>query len=143
VTTRRLIGIILGVGICAILGTCLYDALKAPEREVEETSTETLSPKIELLALNIVKSSPSYFTAEGQVRNISGERLEHVVAVVTYYTADGTFVTSDDALIDYDPILPNQISPFDVITTYNPAIEKASIEFKFLFGGEILYIDRR
>jgi hypothetical protein len=35
--------------------------------------------------------------------------LEDVEAVVEYYDAQGNFVTSDSALIDFNPILSGQI----------------------------------
>jgi hypothetical protein len=63
--------------------------------------------------------------------------LEHVTAVVQFYDKYGNFITSADALIDYNPILPNQISPFKVMATYNPEMKKAGVEFKYLMGGTI------
>jgi hypothetical protein len=71
------------------------------------------------------------------VRNISGESLRNVEAVVTFYDKSGGFITSDDAIIEYNPILPGQVSPFKTITTWNPAMHTASIEFKSLMGGTI------
>ena len=78
-----------------------------------------------------------YITMSGEVKNISSKNLENVMVVVNYYTDDGTFVKSDDALIDYNPILPGQTSPFECITTDNPAIKRFKITFKFMFGGTI------
>ena len=46
-------------------------------------------------------------------------------------------ITSDSSLIEYDPILPGQTSPFKVIERYNPAMEKANIEFKHMWGNRI------
>jgi hypothetical protein len=45
--------------------------------------------------------------------------------------------SSDDALIDYNPILPGQKSPFKVYATWNPAMDNASISFKFMGGKSI------
>lgn len=82
---------------------------------------------------------------EGEVANISGQRLESVTAVATYYDKDGTFITSDDTLIEYNPLMPGQTSPFEVLTTYNPAIEKGIVTFKYLFGEKIpvRYADKK
>jgi hypothetical protein len=82
----------------------------------------------------------SYAMMEGQVMNISGQRLEDVMAVVNFYDAKGDFITSDQALIAYNPILPNQTSPFTIPTAYNPAMKKASVEFKYLMGGSIPFL---
>jgi hypothetical protein len=78
-----------------------------------------------------------YAIYEGQVKNISNLKLENVQAVVTWYDKNDNMITSSSALIEYNPILPGQSSPFKVIKTYNPAMEKASIEFTRLMGGTI------
>ena len=82
-----------------------------------------------------------YVTAVGQVKNISNVPLRNVEAVASFYDAKGTFITSGDALIDYNPILPGQTSPFHAMTTDNPAMRSASIEFKELMGGTIRYVE--
>lgn len=75
--------------------------------------------------------------ATGEVTNNTASPLKDVVAVVNFYTADGEFVKTSEALISYNPILPRQKSPFEVIDTENPAITKATTAFKTLFGGRI------
>jgi len=85
------------------------------------------------------KVSDRYVTAEGRVRNISGEPLHNVMAVVEFESEDGTFITSEDVLIDYDPLLPNQISPWSVIVTWNPAMRNGGATVRFRsFDGEAL-----
>lgn len=84
-----------------------------------------------------------YHIVEGQVRNISDESLKNVAVKATWYDKADGFITSDDALIDYNPILPGQTSPFKTMSRTNPAMSKYSVEFKFLFGGEIQTDDRR
>lgn len=79
-----------------------------------------------------------FATAEGQVRNVSGRSLENVLAVVEWSTPSGTFITSADCLVQYNPILPGQTSPFRCSTTANPAMETASVSFQTLFGGRLV-----
>lgn len=93
-------------------------------------------PMLELIDWNWCETY-GYVTAEGRVKNISGKNLENLRAVVTWYANDGEFITSDSGLIEYDPILADQTSPFKVIARHNPAMKKASIEFKEMFGGKI------
>lgn len=78
-----------------------------------------------------------YAIAEGQVTNVSAAPIENLIAVVSFKTADGRFITSDDALVDYNPILPGQTSPWKVMARWNPAMESASVEFKTMFGGTV------
>lgn len=84
----------------------------------------------------------SYAIAEGTVKNISGHRLEGVTAIVQFYDRNSNFITSADSVIDYNPILPDQTSPFKVITTYNPEMKKGRLEFKYLMGGTIKHTEK-
>ena len=43
---------------------------------------------------------------EGRVENISGNGLKNIEAVTNWYAADGTLITSDSAIIEYNSILP-------------------------------------
>jgi len=94
-------------------------------------------PSLELLNFSCSAQS-DFFIIEGQVKNISDKSIKNVAAVGNTYTNNNDFVTSDNALIDYNPILSGQISPFKIIITGNPAIKKCTVDFKELFGGSIL-----
>ena len=76
-----------------------------------------------------------YSEIEGEVKNVSGTKLKSVDAVASYYTADGSFITSGSALIDYNPILADQTSPFKTMTRFNPAMASVKLEFRELGGG--------
>jgi hypothetical protein len=82
-------------------------------------------------------ASGSYYKVEGQVKNLSAQSLEAVTAVTTWYDKDGNFIKTDEAIIDFNPILPGQTSPFSTMTSGNPAMSKYSVEFKKIFGGTI------
>lgn len=78
-----------------------------------------------------------YWHVAGTVTNITSSNLDKVTAVATFETKEGQFVKTDDAMIDYQPIMPGQTSPFDVITTGNPSIWQCRLAFKHLFGAAI------
>jgi hypothetical protein len=84
-----------------------------------------------------------YHIIEGQVKNISSESLRNVAAKGTWFDKNDGFITSDDTLIDYNPILPGQTSSFKVMSRTNPAMSKYSVEFKYLLGGSIRTEDQR
>ena len=84
-----------------------------------------------------------YAHLEGIVRNNTNRRLENVQAVALHYTKDGTFISSDDALIDYNPVMPGQESPFQTIGTWNPQMATCKLSFKELFGGTIPFNRRK
>lgn len=93
-------------------------------------------PQLELITYNW-HTEHGYAILEGQVKNISSQSLKSVIALASFYDANSGFIASSDALIDYNPILPGQTSPFKVMKTENPAMEKARVEFKYLMGATI------
>lgn len=96
-----------------------------------------IQPKLELRSWRWSEEY-GYYNVVGEVKNISGQSMENVEIVASFYDSYDTFIKSADAMIDYNPILPGQTSPFKAMTSTNPAIKKASVQFKFLFGGRIL-----
>ena len=81
--------------------------------------------------------SEHFYEVKGVVKNVSQVPLKGVVAVVLVYDKSHQFITSDDALIEYQPILQGQTSPFTIIGTWNPAMQTASLQFKEFSGGTI------
>ena len=129
-----------------VRGTCrdAFDAMEAVQATATPPPTQTpVPPATPTLWLekgwNCSRSSSSYSKLEGQVTNRSSQPLRRVQVVVNYYATGKTFVTSDSALIEYDPLLPGQTSPFSVLTRYNPAIVGCDIDFKVSGGGTISY----
>jgi hypothetical protein len=102
---------------------------------IDSDVASTESPDALTYEFNCTTDSDIGFAyVEGRVTNISGGRLESVSAVGSWYTSDGSFITSDDALIEYDPLLADQSSPFKVISRYNPSMKRCNVEFQELFG---------
>ncbi len=97
---------------------------------------------LELLAASSY-SQGNLIVVEGQVRNISGESLRNVEVLVQWYSAGDEFIKGESALIEYDPILRNQVSPFRVITTWNPAMARFTVNLKRQSGAEIPTLDSR
>jgi hypothetical protein len=84
----------------------------------------------------------AHLIVEGQVRNISNAPLKSVEAVVSWYTNDGQFVSSDHSLIEYDPLLPDQTSPFTVYSNFNPEKKRFSVELKLFSGSRLAVADQ-
>ncbi len=76
----------------------------------------------------------------GEVKNISPESMEKVMAVAMFRTKDGTLVKSEEAIIHSNPILPGQTSPFKVGGTDDPAITDCYLSFKNPSGQPLTYI---
>lgn len=128
---------VLGVGVLALDET----PLSLSEGSLASGASEGALPQTGGILLEVKSwechSEYGYMKMSGQVVNISTIPLKDVDVVSQYYGKDNTFVKSVDALIDYNPILPGQTSPFSTMTTGNPAIKKCNLAFKVLFGGSI------
>ena len=110
---------------------------QATESELPPAPAPAPAAPLTLLSLSGSDTGFGFHKAEGQVRNTTGANLENVMAVVSWFTDDGTFITSDEALISYNPILPEQTSPFEVMTQTNPVMSRFQVEFKTLSGGTL------
>ena len=89
------------------------------------------------------ESEHGYSYVRGEVKNISSRKLENVTAVGEFRTASGELVKSEHALIEYNPILPGQTSPFHAGGTTNPEMKTCTFSFKELLSGtEISYISK-
>jgi hypothetical protein len=70
----------------------------------------------------------------GSVRNSSGRNLEHVQVIVALMTEDGTTQTTTIGPIDYDPLLPDQESPWTLAAAFNPLLTKYTVTFRTASG---------
>lgn len=137
-----LIGCFAVIGIIIIVFAVVMFIMSSPSSKTTKAAPKTEiiknEPKLELLTWKWGHTeSESYIEVNGEVKNISGESLSNVQAIASFYTKDDIFIKSSEALIEYNPILPGQTSPFKLIETANPAMHSAKIEFKYLFGGVI------
>lgn len=108
----------------------------SPSTDPSTTDTAPSGPQLRVGSENFTKES-EYDIISGEVTNISGESLGNVEAVTTFYDASGNVVKTEDALIDYNPILPGQTSPYKTMGTDNPLIKREKTTFQVLGGAEI------
>lgn len=121
---------------------CIIGCVPPSDRNTSSPSANPGQDSYELELLSYRgERSYDYLIVEGQVRNISGEKLQGVMAVAECYDGGGNLVTSEDAVLEYDPIMPGQTSPFKVMVRDNPLIKTFRVNFKHIFGETIQYKD--
>jgi hypothetical protein len=113
-----------------------YTSAAPPVQETKPEPPPAPMYQLKRLAQNGTREY-DYITVTGEVKNIGNEPLKDVEAVTTFYDANGNFVDTSSALIEYNPILAGQTSPFKTIHTDNPAFKHFNTKFQFLMGGEI------
>lgn len=127
---RRTTSIIAKIVFVSIASFVWWAILSAPKPNTVS------APSLELLSFSCTQEY-GYIFVTGEVKNISNVSMENVVAVGHFRTKNGQFVKSADALLEYNPILPGQTSPFKSGGTTNPAIGGCEVSFKYLMGGSI------
>lgn len=100
------------------------------------TRYQTPPTPLELLSSNC-STEHGYIFITGEVKNISEKPLKNIMAVGTFRTKEGEFIKTAEALINYNPIMPGQSSPFKAGTSENPLIKNCQTTFKTLFGKSI------
>jgi hypothetical protein len=93
-----------------------------------ETADTPPDPQLELVKFSW-HTEYGYAILEGQVKNVSSQPLRNVAALASFYEANGSFITSSHSLIDYNPVLPEQTSPFKVMARENPRRSKSIAHF--------------
>ena len=131
--------LVFAMWIALILG-CAGPSERSSVNSNGSTSAANAAPELELLSFNGERGY-SYLTVNGQVRNISGKKMEGVWAVVEFYDNQGSMITSEDGIIEYNPLMPGQTSPFKVMQRDNPLISTFKVNFKYTFGTPIAHKD--
>lgn len=129
--------ILIGIGMCQ----SLMSNKGSYQPESHQSAITKTEPVLEVQKWHWYKDY-NYAIAEGTVKNISSESINNVLAVLQIYDKQGNFIKSDNALIEYRPLLPGQTSPFKVMSSFNPAMGKASIDFKTFSGGTLLWREK-
>jgi hypothetical protein len=135
--------LVAGFFLLAFAGWCssAIRSTSTPSTSSRATNAPAPSPSVDRLAFVASKgyesSGGGYWYVEGQVKNISDAPIKSLMAVSTWYGKDAAFISSDRALVEFDPLLPGQTSPFKTITRGNPAMSKYSVEFK-TFSGPVI-----
>ena len=83
-----------------------------------------------------------YIFVRGEVKNITENKMKNISVVGSFYSKEGEFIKTADAIVQYNPLMSGQKSPFSAGTTDNPLIKDCKIAFKFLSGEEIEHITK-
>ena len=114
----------------------------APQAVIAHLTPTTLRAALRSQSLRVFPQCLSFVHAE--THHFQSDRsLQNVTAVASWFDKDGNFIKSADALIDFNPILPGQTSPYKTITSSNFAMARFTIEFKTLMGGSLSVDDQR
>lgn len=88
--------------------------------------------------------SPSgrYVEVNGEVTNISPDKIDSIKAVVTFYSKSGEMVTSSYSFVEYKPLMPGQTSPFRMMESKNTQMSTARLEFTTIWGRPLEWVEK-
>jgi hypothetical protein len=93
-------------------------------------------PVLELVAQSRATEG-DYLVLEGLVRNLAREDQPNVVARVIAEDGEGRFLTSEEVLIDWNPLRPGADSTFRVVLRAAGRAAATRLEFRSLLGGAL------
>ena len=113
-----------------------------PSNANQPTLPEPDSRPLELISRKCGKENINVYVI-GEVKNISSESMKDVMAVGRFRTKDGSLVKTEEAIIDSNPILPGQTSPFKVGGLDDPVITDCYLSFKNQSGQQLNYVSAK
>lgn len=75
--------------------------------------------------------------AKGEVKNMTGEALSGIEAVVNFFDRENKYVSHAGCRIEPEPLSPAGTSSFRLVQKDDPLIENATVDFKSA-GGEVI-----
>jgi hypothetical protein len=133
--------------VAAIVGVAGY-VLLSRDTTMEDVSTRPVAvsaqqPPIELLSLRH-SQQPGRLTITGLVQNPrNGVALSRVTATAFAFSADGTYLASGRAPLDFSTIGPGEESPFVVTVPVTGTVARYRVGFRGEDGRVIAHVDRR
>ncbi len=107
-------------------------------RKQAEAERLAAKPPLKLISSKC-RNEFGFIKYTGEVINRSKQPIDNLMAVGVFRTSNGGHVKSANALVDFQPLMPGQRSPFTIITGDNPAISDCFLAFKTMFGGVIAH----
>jgi hypothetical protein len=131
------------VGVAAVMAIAGYTLLPARSDEPALAAPPAQALPLELLALAHT-TQPSGLTITGSVYNPRGAApASEVFATAILFGADGNFLTSARAPLDFARLGPGEESPFVISAPVTASVARYRVGFRAADGSVIAHIDRR
>ncbi len=127
-------------GLAAIVAIAGYAIV--PSRPAAPPAAAQVAP-LELLAMKHSQEGDT-LTVSGSVRNPrTGVTQAQVFATAILFGADGNFLTSGRAALDFTSLAPGDESPFVVAVPVTGTVARYRVGFRAADGSVIAHVDRR
>ena len=138
--------IAVAAGVAAIVSVAGYVLLSRDttmDAPAAAIAAQAQPAPLELLSLRHTQQ-PGSLTVTGLVQNPrSGTALSRITATAFLFSADGTFLASGRAPLDFSTIEPGEESPFVVTVPVTGTVARYRVGFRGEDGRVIAHVDRR
>ena len=129
--------------VVAIAGYVLIPRHSADSGPASRPASATSTAPLELLSLRDAQEKGS-LTITGLVQNPrTGAPLNKIVATAFLFSADGTFLASGRAPLDFSSLAPGDESPFVITIPFKGAVARYRVGFRNEEGHVVGHVDRR
>jgi hypothetical protein len=137
------IAAVAAVMIGAVLAFWTIGRLMSPPADPNPAAAASAPTALELISLQHTQQDGA-LTITGLVRNPNGGRpQERLTAVVFFFDAQGGFLTSTRAPLDFRALAPGDESPFHLSAPAPPGVSRYRVSFRREEGAIVPHIDRR
>jgi hypothetical protein len=116
---------------------------RANPAPVPSMSPGAFGPSLALVSTRTERATRRMATVLGEVRNITAGPLARTVVVVTWRDERGVFLTSEEALLERDPLPAGETSRFSVVSPLTPGMAAYVVRFTTLRGEYLAMQDER
>lgn len=96
-------------------------------------------PALALLSSHAAQSSTGdFWYVQGEIKNLTEQRISNIQAVTTWYDAKDMRLTVDTEMIDLKTLQPGQTSPFRTISRFQPNMSRFKVEFRSQVGEPLI-----
>jgi hypothetical protein len=140
---RRLAAAAAVAFVVAIGGYILVPRHSSGSSAPSQTATSTAVAPLELLSLRNAQDKGN-LTITGLVQNPrAGAPLNRIVATAFVFAADGTFLASGRAPLDFSTLAPGDESPFVITVPVKGKVARYRVGFRNEDGHVVGHVDRR
>lgn len=140
---RRLAAAAAVAVVVAVAGYVLIPRHSSEAGGTAQSAGATTTAPLELLSLRNAQEKGT-LTITGLVQNPrAGAPLNHIVATAFLFGADGTFLASGRAPLDFSNLAPGDESPFVIAIPVKGAVARYRVGFRNQDGHVVGHVDRR
>lgn len=109
-----------------------FSACTMPSLVQQTNRQDSPSLSVKLLSLREQRTKDDYYLV-GEIQNISNQKITSIWAIANFYDSNGNLIRSDENIIQFPDLEPNQTSSYRIIA--DPDIKAK--QFKVLFRSSI------